>query len=119
VGYSYYFYSYYYLYIFITQPRVNNHPMGENLPNLVTLAALYICGNLLQLKCKRHDNSNKRDQNWLGYSVLKTNIFSTRYICKNSLAYNNAGVAAVNSGAIPTLVSYNASAVKIYNATSM
>jgi hypothetical protein len=33
------------------------------------------------------------------------------------IAYNNAGVVVVNSGANPTIASYNASVVKFYNAT--
>jgi hypothetical protein len=37
---------------------------------------------------------------------------------KNTLAYYNASVVVANPGANPTIVSYNASAVKIYNAAS-
>jgi hypothetical protein len=36
---------------------------------------------------------------------------------KNVQAYYNAGVVVVNSGANPTTLCYNASVVKIYNAT--
>jgi hypothetical protein len=37
---------------------------------------------------------------------------------KNTLAYYNASVVVVNSGANPTITSYNAIGVKLYNVTS-
>jgi hypothetical protein len=54
---------------------------------------------------------------------LKTKIF--HFTLKNAVVFYSSGVVAVNSkvvelvpGAKPTFVSYNASAVKIYKATS-
>jgi hypothetical protein len=54
-------------------------------------------------------------------------MFFSTYICtlKKTIVYYNAGAVLVNSevvgltpGPNPTIVSYNATAVKIYNATS-
>jgi hypothetical protein len=45
---------------------------------------------------------------------LKAKIFSSA--SKNALAYYNAAVATVKSGANPTMASYNTSVVNFYNA---
>jgi hypothetical protein len=51
----------------------------------------------------------------IAYLVFRVRIIFLYF--ETPISYFNAGVVVVNSGANPTIVSYNASAVKNFNAT--